>query len=100
MNLLSHQVQVHAMPLSICFLSNGCIVLIRTAGRMVYSIPNQGLGFFLLNECLSVWKDGEEPEEFEYNVMYDYKNHPLLLQWLQELNLRNPVTGQFRKETE
>jgi hypothetical protein len=30
-------------------------------------------------------------EEFEYNTLYDYKDIPVMLQWLQLQNLQMPV---------
>ena len=33
---------------------------------------------------------GAETFEVEYNMLYEYKSEPLLLQWLQELEMTMP----------
>jgi hypothetical protein len=92
------QIALPGLPVVMLCLMNGCIVFIRAPGKMVYSIADAGdePNFFVLDDCISLWIDGQEPVEIEYQKMYAYKTQPLLLQWLQSLNLQNPFTGEFK----
>lgn len=98
------QVPLGSLPLVMLCLSNGTVVFVPSSLIGVLWCPVlTGVNAYLLKDHFSLYAEGTEGSvEFEYQRMYNYKDHPLLLQWLQELNLQNPFTGEFRntaKET-
>lgn len=93
------QVQLAGLPIVLVCLSNGCVVFVPTAKfSMVLCPPSKhGVDAVLCEDCFRLQGSGPV-KEFEYNQVYNYREHPLMLQWLQELNLQNPITGEFRNE--
>lgn len=72
-------------------LSNGLVVFVRNPHCPVYyDINGEVCSMLLPGETFALWKNGEEPIEFEYNRQYNYREHPLMLAWLKTFNLINP----------
>lgn len=102
MNLWQVNVPLAKLPVVLCCLSDGTVVFIRQPGLPVYWLNDKGISAFIFGDCFSLFDStdsSKELQEFEYDKQYNYRNHKMMLRWLQELNLQNPFTGEFRCTT-
>lgn len=91
------QVPLAGLPVHLICLSTGLVMFTPVAKISVVWCPSQqGVSAYLLADHFQLYAKDVEPVDFEYQRMYDYRQVPLLRQWLQELNLQNPLTGEFR----
>jgi hypothetical protein len=85
------QIQLNGLPVVLICLSNGCVVFVRLPGKSILSLSSTELSFFVLDSYILIYPEGDtEPYEIEYQKMYNHKEHPIMLKWLQELKLQNP----------
>lgn len=84
------QIQLGNMPIILVLLSDGGLVFVLT--RQIKAIIDQGNeveASFYADEFF--FEDGTaEPEWLSYNTVYDFRQYPLMLKWLQQQNLPNP----------
>lgn len=84
------QVPIGNLPINLVLVGNreyGQIVLIKVADFEEFDITGE-VAAKVGNSI--VLKSSEGSGTFNYNTLYDYKQLPLLLKWLQQLNLREP----------
>jgi hypothetical protein len=100
MKEMQYQVQVPlgTLPINLVLIGN------QTYGRLVFVQVRPLIGaVFDLDEHDNIHAafyedrfeffgtaDGDGDEVFEYDTIYDYKNIPLMLRWLQQQNLQQP----------
>lgn len=85
-------VQLGGFPISLMCLSNGTIGFMPNAQiGTIYTSPEGGLlGSIVTDENIKIF-DNEQQSEYSYNQLIDYKHEPLLLKWLQGLELIMPT---------
>lgn len=82
------QVPIGNMPVQLVLLSDGTLVFIKVArfGTILDQAPEGGVGAVFTDDNFQI--DGED---FWYNTIYQYKEKPNMLKWLQQQNLQEPV---------
>lgn len=91
------QVPIAGLPLHLLCFNTGLVMFVVVAPITIVWCPSDtGVSAYLMHDHFSLYAKDVEAVEFNYDQMYNYREHPLLKQWLQELNLQNPVTGEFR----
>lgn len=85
------QMPLAGLPVHLVCLSNGAVVFAPVGPiRVIWSPNDKGVSAYLFNDCFSLYINGEDAQEYEYNKLYDYRKIPLMKQWLQEFQLQNP----------
>lgn len=82
------QIPIGSLPVHLVLISDGTLVFVRVAkfGVIFDQAPDQGVGAVFSEDGFTI--DGEE---FWYNTIYNYKEKPNMLKWLQQQNLREPA---------
>lgn len=91
------QIPIGSLPINLVLVGD------KTQGRVVF-VKVAPVGLILENidrgkETAAMFTEDEfcisntdmQTDVFKYNVIYDYKNIPLMLKWLQEQNLQQPA---------
>lgn len=88
------QVPLGGLPVNLMLVGNqeyGKVVFVRVApvGVILDHQPHTAVSAWFDDEGFTLfsWEGGED---FKYNLMYDYKEIPLMLRWLQQQNLQQP----------
>lgn len=83
-----------SMPLVLLCLSNGTIAFAKLTHfhPVIDMQEDNGLvkAEFHVDHIEFKSKSGETSQWFNYSTTYDYKQHPLMLGWLQQQNLQLP----------
>ncbi len=94
-SVLQVQVALAGLPINLICLSNGQSVLVKTENfNHIHCLSDDNL-------IVDLWTDGlqlqkyNNTEEYSYGVMYNHQRCTLLTEWLRQLKLQNPFTGEF-----
>lgn len=84
-------------PLKFIFVMDGSVVLQHREIQPLVAIVDteKEIKWIAGLENLLLWKQGdEEPLKYLYNTAYKLHEVPTLKQWLQQLDLPNPIKGE------
>jgi hypothetical protein len=89
-----HQVQMPmgALPVNLILIGNasqGAVAFIRSA--ITKTVFDQGEVSARIDEDGILLHTGQEMLDINYNTIYEYKQIPLLLKWLQQQNMQEPL---------
>lgn len=100
MRVFQLQIPIGSLPINLILVGNrqqaGVVfVPVRDVGVVIEPLEAGKVAaiFFNYGFCLGD-KSGLE-EEFSYETIYEYKNIPLMLRWLQQQNLQEPADVVF-----
>ena len=103
---MSFQVQIPLgrLPINLVLVGNKVsaeVVFVKVADRVLLVVDQpeskDAIGAVFSEENFAFFEEwvGGAIECFEYTVVYDYKEIPLMLKWLQQQNLQEPTNVVF-----
>lgn len=82
-------------PVNLMCLSTGqvALVAVRPIPGCLYEMEGS-IKAYIYQDQVELWREEIiERKTFYFNTLYNYKEHPLLLGWLQQFNLHNPFNN-------
>lgn len=90
------QVPLGNLPVHLVLVGNkarGRVAFVKVApvGLILESVVAGKVGAMFTEDDFSLSSDDGNVEAFDYNKVYDYKEIPLMLRWLQQQRLQQPA---------
>lgn len=83
------QIPIGSLPINLVLVGNkevaGVVFVKVSSFGVIFDMHNDGIQAIFHEDCFTLGG-----EEFDYEVMYEYKNIPNMLKWLQQQNLQEP----------